>query len=399
MAKIAFFKTNFLVISAATLLAVAASPGATDSAGYDKNDLSTDVQQPEIKPRYQVYGGDTIYYMLRDMPRFPGGVENLESFKSANLKIPSGLTDKGFEGNVTVSFLVNKDGKLTEISVTGGLSPAIDAEVIRVVRLMPAWEPGMLDGKPVQTKFSTRFNFFRTPIDPGIPTEVFVVVEEMPRFPGGDSALMKFIYSGIKYPEEARTRGIQGRVITRFCINISGGVDRVSVIKGVDPLLDAEALRVISTLSGWQPGKLHGKPVNVWYSVPVNFEIPGMEHAARKPVQPGQQSPMLTMPRISGYDTPPQFPGGEDALLKFFESSVKYPPEAAQKGISGTVMLRVFIDKTGKPSDISVSSATDPLLVAEALRVARQMPLWEPGKLQGNPVSVTYFLPVNFRLK
>lgn len=105
------------------------------------------------------------------------------------------------------------------------------------------------------------------------PTEVFVIVEEMPSFPGGDKALMEFIYSNIQYPEIAKENNIQGRVILRFCVTYKGAVDQVTVIKGVDPALDNEAIRVIKLLPPWKPGKQGGKPVNVWYSVPVTFQL------------------------------------------------------------------------------------------------------------------------------
>jgi protein TonB len=105
------------------------------------------------------------------------------------------------------------------------------------------------------------------------PAEVFVVVEEMPSFPGGDTELMKFIYDNIQYPEIAKENNIQGRVIIRFCVTYKGGVDQVQVLKGVDPALDNEAVRVIKMLPTWRPGKQGGKAVNVWYSVPVTFQL------------------------------------------------------------------------------------------------------------------------------
>jgi protein TonB len=105
------------------------------------------------------------------------------------------------------------------------------------------------------------------------PVEVFVVVEEMPTFPGGDAELMKFINSNIVYPEIAKENNIQGRVILRFCVTYKGAVDQVTVLKQVDPALDNEAIRVIKMLPAWKPGKQGGKPVNVWYSVPVTFQL------------------------------------------------------------------------------------------------------------------------------
>ncbi len=108
---------------------------------------------------------------------------------------------------------------------------------------------------------------------PAIPSEVFVVVEEMPQFPGGDEALMQFIYNNIEYPENAKTNNIQGRAIIRFAVLADGSVDQVTVLKGVDPSIDAEAIRVIRMLPEWKPGRQGGKPVNVWYSVPVTFQL------------------------------------------------------------------------------------------------------------------------------
>jgi protein TonB len=105
------------------------------------------------------------------------------------------------------------------------------------------------------------------------PREVFVVVEEMPSFPGGDAELFKFIYDNIKYPELAKENNIQGKVILRFCVTYKGTVDQVSVVRGVDPSLDQEAIRVIKMLPLWKPGKQGGKPVNVWYSVPISFQL------------------------------------------------------------------------------------------------------------------------------
>lgn len=101
----------------------------------------------------------------------------------------------------------------------------------------------------------------------------FVVVEEMPMFPGGDVELLKFIAEHTQYPEVAKENNIQGRVIVRFCVTSKGGVSQVSVLKGVDPELDKEAMRVVNTLPAFKPGKQGGKPVPVWYMVPITFTL------------------------------------------------------------------------------------------------------------------------------
>ena len=106
------------------------------------------------------------------------------------------------------------------------------------------------------------------------PEEIpFVVVEEMPMFPGGDAELLKYIAEHTNYPDIAKENNIQGRVIVRFCVTAKGGVSQVSILKGVDPELDKEAMRVVSTLPPFKPGKQGGKPVPVWYMVPITFTL------------------------------------------------------------------------------------------------------------------------------
>jgi periplasmic protein TonB len=111
--------------------------------------------------------------------------------------------------------------------------------------------------------------------DPIVPAEpeVRFFVEEPPQFPGGESALLRYVAENLKYPEIAAGNGIQGRVYLKFVVNSDGSVNRVEVIKGVDPALDAEAKRVIGTLPRFSPGKQNGVAVPVYFTIPVLFEL------------------------------------------------------------------------------------------------------------------------------
>lgn len=106
-----------------------------------------------------------------------------------------------------------------------------------------------------------------------VEDEPFYVVEEMPMFPGGDAAIQAYIGANVVYPEVAKENNIQGRVIVKFCVTPSGAVDQVSILKGVDPELDAEVVRVVRTLPKFKPGKQGGKPVPVWHTIPVFFKL------------------------------------------------------------------------------------------------------------------------------
>jgi TonB family protein len=103
--------------------------------------------------------------------------------------------------------------------------------------------------------------------------EPFVQVEQMPMFPGGDAALLNYLAEHSVYPENAKKNGIQGKVVIRFCVTASGAVTRVGVLKGVDPELDAEAVRVAKTLPAFTPGKQDGRDVPVWFMVPITFAL------------------------------------------------------------------------------------------------------------------------------
>ena len=110
---------------------------------------------------------------------------------------------------------------------------------------------------------------------PGDDDKVFDVVERQPEFPGGQAALMNFLRETIKYPAEAAKNGIEGRVIVQFVVGSDGTVGDAKVMRGVDPLLDQEALRVINAMPKWTPGKQDGKPVAVKYTIPVTFRQDG----------------------------------------------------------------------------------------------------------------------------
>ena len=111
------------------------------------------------------------------------------------------------------------------------------------------------------------------PVEEEATDEIFVVVEQQPEFPGGTTALMKFLGDNIKYPVIAQENGIQGRVIANFVVERDGSISDVQIIRGQDPSLDKEAVRVIKTMPKWKPGQQRGKPVRVRFTLPVVFRL------------------------------------------------------------------------------------------------------------------------------
>lgn len=105
-------------------------------------------------------------------------------------------------------------------------------------------------------------------------TKVFGdIAEQMPMFPGGDRKLMEYLKSHVQYPKECAEKNIQGRVIVNFVVERDGSITQAKVIKGIDPLLDAEALRVVNGMPKWLPGRQAGMVVAVKYTIPVTFRL------------------------------------------------------------------------------------------------------------------------------
>jgi len=179
-----------------------------------------------------------------------------------------------------------------------------------VVRGMPRWKPGMKDGKPARVSFQLPVTFkldqmnnehktiVRTviaedesgkhstksstatypdePIKDNMKPDkngVYQIAEEMPQFPGGEKALMEYIAKNLTYPQEARDKGVEGRVFIGMVIEKDGSVSNVKVLRGISQECDAEAVRVISSLPKWKPGKMKGEPVQVSYQIPINFKL------------------------------------------------------------------------------------------------------------------------------
>jgi TonB family protein len=106
-----------------------------------------------------------------------------------------------------------------------------------------------------------------------IREDVFVVVEEAPEYPGGVTELRKFLAQHVNYPAEAQKNGTQGKVYVTFVVNKDGSVSDAKIARGVDPLLDAEAVRIVNTLPKWKPGRQSGRDVAVQFTVPINFAL------------------------------------------------------------------------------------------------------------------------------
>lgn len=158
------------------------------------------------------------------------------------------------------------------LAQTANIAPVVTADTTEITSIIPSVEELIITTENRDVNDTV---VYEEQTEPDIPPEpqIFIKVEEDPEFPGGEKALLEFIGRNTVYPSEAIDNNVEGRVFLKFVVNPDGSVGRIEILKGVDHLLDKEAIRVISTLPGFRPGKQGGVPVPVWYSVPVLFRL------------------------------------------------------------------------------------------------------------------------------
>ncbi len=177
---------------------------------------------------------------------------------------------------------VSKTYQATELQIVEDKNVREEDEIVSQDERM---QTDAIAGSVTNSEGSTNLNNFRERINEVVveekepvaekPVEIFRSVEQMPQFPGGDEALIKYLSSHINYPPMAAESNIQGRVVVQFVVDKTGMVGEVKVVRSVDKDLDREAVRVCKSLPRFVPGRQNGQPVSVWYTLPVTFKLQG----------------------------------------------------------------------------------------------------------------------------
>ena len=243
-----------------------------------------------------------VFEVVEVMPEFPGGQQALMQYLAKNIKYPVTAHENGKQGRVIVSFVVKKDGNISDIKVARSVDPYLDKEAERVIAAMPNWKPGKQRGQAVNVRFTVPVTFRLSGPEPAKPAETpeavaiekfeevvvvgygpkeatpnneptFKVVDEMPKFPGGQEGLMRYLAKNIKYPTMAQQNKEQGKVLVQIVIGKDGNVSNIKILEGASAWLDAEAIRVVRGMPKWEPGKQNGQAVAVEYTFPITFRL------------------------------------------------------------------------------------------------------------------------------
>ncbi|ASZ14312.1 M56 family metallopeptidase [Chitinophaga pendula] len=239
---------------------------------------------------------------------------------------------------------------------------------------------------------STRTSATNTPARTVAADKVYYFVEEAPAFPGGESALGSYLGKHIRYPRAAQKAGISGTVFIQFVIDEQGAVTQVRAVgKHHGGGLEEEAVRIVSAMPKWAPGRQDGKAVSVQFNLPIRFT---MQENTPAPAVPEAEEVFTFV------EQPPAFPGGEKALSDFLYKHLRYPKAANQQQISGTIFIQMQINNDGSISHIKTMGPVKGFgLEEEAIRVIEAMPAWIPGKKDGHNVAVQFNLPIRFTLQ
>jgi len=247
-------------------------------------------------------------YELRDVskaPVFPGGEQAMLNFFAENINYPAQARENKIQGTVRLLVAIKKDGAVGEVRVVAGIGAGCDKEAVRVAKTMPQWTPAERKGNPVsvfypvsvrfqldaQTKPSPIDSTARKDIRPSPEpnatadsTKVYEIadVERPPSFPGGESAMLKFMAENIKYPTFAREQGIQGTVAAEFVVEKDGSISSMKILKGLGGGCDEEFLRVLSLMPKWTPGEKGGEAVRVRSLAPARFRLEGKSKKKKK---------------------------------------------------------------------------------------------------------------------
>jgi len=245
--------------------------------------------------------------VVEHMPEYPGGDEAMMSFILSNLQYPVNDRENHIQGKVVLRFTITEEGNVADVEVKESVSPDIDEEAIRLIKLLSKFKPGTQQGKPVKLQvnlpilfsldntdskellsaltLSRAFNFvgLKAPADdfyvkskepiPVAWENIADKVDKRPEFPGGKDSIALFLNRNVKYPADANQLGIEGQVILGFIVNEDGHLSDIAFVVKDYQSFNKEAMRVVKLLPNFIAARKDGKPVKALYKLPIKFGV------------------------------------------------------------------------------------------------------------------------------
>ena len=213
--------------------------------------------------------------------------------------------------------------------------------------------------------------------------EVFLIVEQMPTFEGGDiNTFRQWVQMRVQYPKELQDAGVSGRVIVQFVVDTDGSIGSVQTLRTPDKRLSDQVEALVKKAPKWTPGKQRGQAVKVVMNLPIEFKVS----------QPEEVTPNGVTPAVA------EFAGGDYRRFEqWAQAKVQYPASAKKEGVKGEVFVTLVVKANGEVGDVDVIGKADKRLAKEALRVVKSSPKWTTAKNRdGKAVAAKYGIKLRF---
>jgi len=321
---------------------------------------------------------------------------------NAHLKDSKVCRLRGLSGEVKVSVVVGNDGNVVETKVIKSPDANLTQEVLRLLNEMPRFKPATVDGVPARDRFELSVNYTNN-----IPKKIvdFTAVDlsnidfevQEASFPGDNTGYISWLKQNYDAPECCLDNDDDGVAVVKVVIEKNGLLSNAKVEFSSEPCFVEDTWQYLEKMPVWEPAKINGTPIDSYvylilpFTKSVNTLIPPDFYY-----------------RMSSF-TQPEFPGGQEAFHKWVKKNLNYPEKCRKEGITGTVIVKFFVDKDGSVSGSKIVSgraydsryreASYDAFAGEALRLVTFMPKWSPAKIGSMPVKKEVSWPINFGIK
>ncbi|MCB9034201.1 MAG: energy transducer TonB [Chitinophagales bacterium] len=343
------------------------------------------------------FASDEILEYAKTQPSFKGGTDSLVYFIYNNLNYPINDLLQRKEGTVYVKFYIDKEGKTNNPTVIkSNMSDDANNEALRIVNVMPNWNPGYNDNEVVSVYYTLPIKFKITQREEN--TLADFTINTQPEFPnGGAKAMLQFITDSLVYPKTEYKKKKEATIYVQFTINEDGSIADAEIIKNKDISgnFNNEALRLVNAMPNWIPATQNGIPVKMKYTLPIKFEILD-EHE----IMVKESWDNVSISPCNGITQEAEYKNGPSALKSYIENNIQYPKEASQQNMNGSVVVQFIVDEEGYVKYPKVVNGDYiKAYLNEALRVVNFMPRWNPKIVCGTAVKSIQQIPINFYIK
>lgn len=343
-------------------------------------------------------------------PKPVDGYKAWEEFLRARVTTPEKEEALGISGVVVLEYVVDQEGKVRHPVIRKSFGGGVDDQLLAALQgsEVPEWEPGTENNRAVSVVMSYRLHFdfkkdgqpqaafFPKPSsDPRSQnyshlgsngSEVYEVVEANPVPPGGMEGWNAYLKENLKYTQKAKDQKVEGTVYLVFMVDKDGKLKDPEILRGIGAGLDEEAIRLVKESPAWTPGIEHGQVVDVKIRLPIRFSLP------EKPVG---QDDLLEELKAANTDWKNGIIKPGDTFNKHLQKNIKFPKEARQEGVTGTVVTKLIFDNNGNINNLTILNGLSKEINEEVARHLKSAPAWDITEAKKSYEAI---YPITFKI-